>query len=73
MVSGNLENNKGVHLVNRKISLEYLTKKDFKAIEIAKKLKIKNFALSFTNTSEDIKNLINSTYVEIFFKLETSQ
>ena len=74
MVSGNLENNKGVHLVNRKISLEYLTKKDFKAIEIAKKLKIKNFALSFTNTSEDIKKF-NSILPNCrnIFKLETSQ
>jgi len=53
---GTLENNKGVHLKNRLIKLNYLTKKDFEAIKIAKKLKIKNFALSFTNTVEDIKN-----------------
>ena len=32
----------------------YLTDKDFKAIEIGKKYKIKNFALSFTNSVEDI-------------------
>ena len=52
---GLLENNKGVHLQNRRIKLNYLTEKDFKAIEIAKKYKVKNFALSFTNSSEDVK------------------
>ena len=52
---GLLENNKGVHLQNRRIKLDYLTEKDFKAIEIAKKYKVKNFALSFTNSSEDIR------------------
>jgi pyruvate kinase len=52
---GKLENNKGVTLLNRKIKLDYLTKKDLKAIKIANKLKIKNFALSFTNSYEDIK------------------
>ena len=31
--NGKLENNKGSHLQNRKIKLNYLTKKDFKAIE----------------------------------------
>ena len=51
---GLLENNKGVHLINRKIKLNYLTKKDFAAIEIAKKFKIKNYALSFTNGHNDI-------------------
>ena len=52
--SGFLENNKGVHLVNRKIKLNYLTAKDLEAIEIGKKLKIKNYALSFTNSVKDI-------------------
>ena len=52
---GKIENNKGVTLLNRKINLNYLTRKDFQAIEIAKKYKIKNFALSFTNSSDDIK------------------
>lgn len=52
---GKLENNKGVTLLNRKIKLDYLTKKDLKAIKIANKLKIKNFALSFTNNLDDIK------------------
>ena len=70
---GNLETNKGVHVVNRKVSIDYLTEKDFKAIQIAKKLKIKNFALSFTNSESDIlkfkKILPNSKKI---FKLETS-
>ena len=52
--SGYLENNKGVHLVNRKIKLNYLTEKDREAIKIGKKLKIKNYALSFTNSVKDI-------------------
>jgi len=52
--SGRLENNKGVHIENRKIKLNYLTKKDFAAIKIGKKFKIKNYALSFTNSTNDI-------------------
>ena len=55
ITKGKLENNKGVTLLNRKIKLDYLTNKDLKAIHIAKKLKIKNFALSFTNSYNDIK------------------
>ena len=51
---GLLEANKGVHLINRKIKLNFLTSKDFAAINIAKKYKIKNYALSFTNSIDDI-------------------
>lgn len=51
---GTLENNKGAHLSNRLIQLNYLTDKDFAAIEIAKKMKIDTFALSFTNSEYDI-------------------
>ena len=72
--SGKLENNKGVHLENRKIKLEYLTKKDFDAIDIGKKYNINNYALSFTNSAEDInkfnKLLKNKNKI---FKIETSQ
>jgi len=71
---GILDNNKGVHLINRKINLNYLTKKDKLAIEIAIKNKIKNFALSFTNSAKDIykfnKLLPNCRKI---FKLETSR
>jgi len=54
ITSGRIENNKGVHLENRKIKLDFLTNKDFKAIEIGKKFKIKYYALSFTNNVDDI-------------------
>ena len=52
--SGKFENNKGVYVENRHVALNYLTKKDIEAIEISKKLKINNFALSFTNSERDI-------------------
>jgi pyruvate kinase len=51
---GKLENNKGVHLENRKIKIKYLTSKDLEAIKVGKKNNIKNFALSFTNSVSDI-------------------
>ncbi len=68
-----LENNKGVHLENRKIKLNFLTPKDLKAIEIGKKFKIKNYALSFTNNVKDIEkfNKLLKTENKIF-KIETS-
>ena len=53
---GFLENNKGIHIENRDIKINYLTKKDIKSIELGKKLNIKNYALSFTNTLSDLKN-----------------
>jgi len=52
--SGKLENNKGVHVNNKNIKLNYLTKKDFDAIKIGELFKIKNYALSFTNSTSDI-------------------
>tara|TARA_Y100000590_G_scaffold256811_1_gene288426 strand:+ start:18853 stop:19836 length:984 start_codon:yes stop_codon:yes gene_type:complete len=52
---GFLEGNKGVHIKNRNIGLNYLTNKDLKSIYIGKKNKINNFALSFTNSENDIK------------------
>jgi len=52
--SGKIDNNKGVHIENRSINLNFLTKKDLQALEISKKLKIKNYALSFTNSYNDI-------------------
>jgi pyruvate kinase len=72
--SGKFENNKGVHIENRKIKLNYLTEKDLKAIEIGKKFKIKNYALSFTNSTYDIikfNNLLKSK--NKIFKIETSK
>jgi len=70
--SGILETNKGVHVKNRTIKLEYLTTKDVKAINLAKKLNINDFALSFTNTKEDMikfNKLLNKN--NKIFKLET--
>ena len=52
--------------------MNYLTEKDIQAIKIARENKIKNFALSFTNTAEDVKkfNTLLDNKVKIF-KLET--
>ncbi len=70
--SGLLENNKGVHLINRNMLLNFVTKKDEEAIKIAKSMNIKYFALSFTNTSKDIVkfNKLLKNKIKIF-KLET--
>ena len=70
---GLLENNKGIHLVNRRINLNFITKKDIMAINIAKKMKIKHFALSFTNSHEDILKFNKLLTKDIkIFKLETN-
>ena len=56
----------------RKIRLNYLTQKDKEAIKIAKKNNIKNFALSFTKSLDDVKKfnklLPNERKI---FKIET--
>jgi pyruvate kinase len=70
--AGKLENNKGVHLENRKIKIDYLTLKDLKSISVGKKNKIKNFALSFTNTISDITKFTKLLPKENkIFKIET--
>jgi pyruvate kinase len=72
--SGKLENNKGVHLENRNLKLDFLTQKDLKALQVGKELGIKNYALSFTNSINDIKNfnkiLKNKNKI---FKIETKK
>ena len=72
ITEGFLEGNKGVHLKNRKVKLNYLTEKDLQAIEVGKRNNIKTFALSFTNSSNDIikfkKILKNEKKI---YKLET--
>ena len=72
---GYLEGNKGIHLENRKIKLNCLTEKDVEAIKIGKLNNIKNFALSFSNTSEDVKyfNQLTGNNLENIFKIETKQ
>jgi len=72
--AGLLENNKGVYLRNRNIKINYLTDKDLKAIKLSKKYNIKNFALSFTNSQEDIKNFKNLIKnSRTIFKIETKK
>ncbi len=69
---GTLENNKGVSVDNRFIKLNPLTKKDLECIKIGKKLSIKYFALSFTNSINDIRyfnKLIPKAYK--IFKIES--
>ena len=70
---GSLEKNKGVHLSNRKIKIKYLTKKDFEAIELGKLYKIRHYALSFTNSIDDIKKFSKLLPSERkIYKIETS-
>ena len=72
--NGSLEKNKGVHLSNRNIKLNFITKKDFEAIKVGKKFKIKNYALSFTNTVNDIINFSKLLKQERkIYKIETYQ
>ena len=69
---GILEGNKGVHVKNRGVKLNSLTEKDLSAIKIAKKMNVKNFALSFTNSHYDVLNFekLLPNYTKIY-KLET--
>jgi len=70
--SGYLANNKGIHIINHKIKLPALTEKDIKAIQIGKKLNIKHYALSFTNSPKDVlffNKILPNCYK--IFKIET--
>ena len=71
---GWFDGSKGVHVTNRHIKLSCLTKKDLVAIEIGKKNNIKKYALSFTNTVDDV-NLFNKLLPKYnkIFKIESSQ
>ena len=72
--SGFSENNKGVHLINRKINLKFLTDKDLEAIAIAKSFNIKNYALSFTNKVSDMVKFKKILPKENkIYKIETKQ
>ena len=71
--SGYIEKNK-VHLQNRNLKLNFLTKKDVQAIKIGKKNKIKNYALSFTSSAEDIAQFKKILPTENkIYKLETKR
>tara|TARA_Y100001970_G_C14119911_1_gene795688 strand:+ start:47 stop:1033 length:987 start_codon:yes stop_codon:yes gene_type:complete len=71
---GFVESNKGVHL-SKNIKLNALTKKDIESIVIAKKLNIKNYALSFANSAYDVlkfRQLIGGNS-NLISKIETSE
>ena len=72
---GYLENNKGIHLENRKIKLKCLTHKDIEAIRIGKLNNINNYALSFTNSLDDVRyfNELTGKNANNIFKIETKQ
>ncbi len=71
---GDLEKNKGVHLINRKLKLSYLTDKDKNAINLARKYKINHYALSFTNNLQDVEKFNNLLPKKIkIFKIETKE
>jgi pyruvate kinase len=72
---GLIENNKGVHIINKDIKLLPLTYKDIQSIKIAKKFNIKNFALSFANDIKSIniiKKYIHKTD-KLISKIETKK
>ncbi len=75
ITQGYLENNKGIHLENRKIKLNCLTKKDIEAIQIGKINRLDNYALSFTNSVSDVKlfNKLTNNKLNNIFKIETKQ
>ena len=52
--TGVVGSNKAVN-INREIDLEPMTKKDFEAFDIGKRMGIKDYALSFTNSASDVK------------------
>jgi len=52
--SGIVGSNKAVN-IDREIELEPITKKDLEAFQIGKKMGVTNYALSFTNSANDVK------------------
>ena len=71
---GSIAINKGIS-VNRQIKLASFTKKDIQAFKIAKDLKIKNIALSFASTGQDVKRLreIFKYPINIISKIESKR
>lgn len=69
---GMLESNKGVH-INKDISLSPLTEKDTYAIKLAKKYKLKYYAISFVKNHNDLKLVRKLTGQKSFIisKIET--
>jgi|SRR3989338_1225924 len=54
ITSGMVGSNKAVD-ISRDIALPPITEKDREAIRVGREMKVKNFALSFANTSEDVR------------------
>ena len=71
--SGFVSSNKAVSIIDHSLPLPSMTALDIKAFDIAKKLGIKNIALSFANNSSDVKKLrkIMGKDVTIISKIET--
>ena len=69
---GFLDSKKGVH-IHSKIDLPCLTEKDKYALKLARKLKIKHYAISFVNSHEDLKIVKKITGINSFIisKIET--
>ena len=69
---GYLDSNKGVH-IHSKINLPCLTLKDRYAIKLARKLKIKYYAISFVNSHKDLEEVkkITGHSSYIISKIET--
>jgi len=71
---GFVESNKGVHF-NKNIKISGVTAKDIEAIAIARKLNVKNFALSFANNKNDVLNFrkLIGEKSDLISKIETKQ
>jgi pyruvate kinase len=69
---GHLESKKGVH-IHSKINLPCLTEKDKFALNLARKLKIKYYAISFVNSHTDLEEVkkITGSSSFIISKIET--
>ncbi|MBD1132941.1 hypothetical protein IDH16_02265 [Pelagibacterales bacterium SAG-MED45] len=70
--AGYLDSKKGVH-IHSKINLPCLTKKDIYALKLARKLKIRYYAISFVNSHMDLEEVkkITGNNSFIISKIET--
>lgn len=72
--AGYAESNKGVHF-NKNIKISGITNKDVEGIAIARKLNVKNFALSFANNKKDVLNFrkLIGKKSDLISKIETKK
>ena len=71
---GMLEDRKGVNIPGKTLELPFLTEKDLRIIDFAKKHEVEFIALSFTRSREDILNIrskIGDSDVGIIAKIES--